>query len=63
MRTKDNYKFMSKFIHKFLNKTSIKQQLYTIYFIAVFLPIAIIGTFLIVNTRNLLTNYHRDLLQ
>lgn len=41
----------------------IKQQLYFIYFVAIFLPITIIGTFLLTNTSKLLTNYHRDLLE
>ena len=51
------------FLNQFLNKAKIKQQLYMIYFIAVFLPIVILGGFLIINTKSLLTNYHRDLLE
>lgn len=47
----------------FFRKAKIKSQLYTIYFIAVFMPITIIGSFLLINTSNLLTNYHRDLLE
>ena len=38
-------------------------QLYTIYFAALFLPIMIIGIFLLMNTYTLLANYHRDLLE
>lgn len=44
-------------------RAKIKQQLYAIYFVAIVLPIAIIGCFLVINTSKLLTNYHRDLLE
>lgn len=50
-------------LQKFLHRADIKSQLYTIYIIVVFLPITIIGSFLIINTSRLLTNYHRDLLK
>lgn len=46
-----------------LKKANIKKQLYTIYFVAVILPITLIGSFLLINTYRLLTNYHRDLLE
>ena len=46
-----------------LRKANIKQQLYFIYFVAIFLPISIIGIFLVFNTSRLLMNYHRDLLE
>ena len=46
-----------------LKKSSIKKQLYSIYILAVILPITIIGSFLLWNTNRLLTNYHRDLLE
>lgn len=46
-----------------LKKAKIKQQLYFIYFAAIVLPITIIGSFLLINTSRLLTNYHRDLLE
>ena len=49
--------------HRTQNKVKIKQQLYMVYFIAVFLPILIIGVFLLTNTHRLLSNYHRDLLR
>ncbi len=42
---------------------SIRKQLYTIYILAVILPIMIIGSFLLWNTYRLLTDYHRDLLE
>ncbi len=48
---------------EFLKKAKIKQQLYFIYFAAIVLPITIIGSFLLINTSRLLTNYHRDLLE
>lgn len=47
----------------FLRKMKIKKQLYFIYFIAIFMPITIIGSFLLINTSNLLSSYHRDLLK
>ena len=47
----------------FLKNANIKQQLYTIYVMAVFIPITLIGSFLLWNTNRLLTNYHRDLLE
>lgn len=47
----------------FLQNTSIKKQFYTIYILAIILPITIIGSFLLINTSNLLTNYYRDLLE
>lgn len=47
----------------FLKNANIKQQLYTIYVLAIFIPITLIGSFLLWNTNRLLTNYHRDLLE
>ncbi|MBE5875937.1 MAG: sensor histidine kinase [Lachnospiraceae bacterium] len=47
----------------FLRNANIKQQLYTIYVLAILIPIALIGSFLLVNTSRLLMNYHRDLLE
>lgn len=47
----------------FLGKSNIRRQLYTIYILAVFVPITLIGIFLVGNTSGLLTNYHRDLLE
>lgn len=47
----------------FLGNASIKKQFYIIYIIAIILPITIIGSFLLINTSNLLTNYYRDLLE
>lgn len=47
----------------FLRQFKIKQQLYLIYLMAVFLPIVIIGGFLLINTSRLLGNYYRDLLE
>lgn len=47
---------------KRLKNLNIRQQLYSIYFMAIFLPITIIGTFLLVNNSRILTNYHHDLL-
>lgn len=54
---------MKKIRFHFKELTNIRQQLYTIYFAALFLPIMIIGIFLLMNTYTLLANYHRDLLE
>ncbi|MDL2302119.1 histidine kinase [Lachnospiraceae bacterium OttesenSCG-928-D06] len=50
-------------IKSWFGKSNIRKQLYTIYFMALFLPIAIIGVFLLVNTNRILTNYHKDLVE
>ncbi len=47
----------------FLRKSGIRKQLYTIYVLAFFLPVILIGVFLVGNTYKLLTSYHRDLLE
>ena len=47
----------------FLRKLGIQNQLYTIYMLAVLIPVSLIGTFLVGNTYRLLTNYHGDLLE
>ena len=47
----------------FFNKASIRQQLYTIYFVAVVVPILLIGFFLVGNTYRILVDYHSDLLE
>lgn len=46
-----------------ISKRKIRQQLYMIYVIAVFFPIAIIGSFLLGTASRLLTNYYEDLLE
>lgn len=47
----------------FLRKSGIRRQLYIIYILAVFMPVILIGIFLVGNTYKLLTGYHRDLLE
>jgi two-component system sensor histidine kinase YesM len=47
---------------KRLKNFNIRQQLYALYFVAIFLPIASIGVFLLVNSSRILSNYHHDLL-
>ncbi len=47
----------------FLRKSGIRRQLYIVYILAVFLPVILIGIFLVGNTYQLLTDYHRDLLE
>ncbi len=38
--------------------TKVKEKLYIIYFSALFIPILLVGAFLILNTRNLLLNHY-----
>lgn len=47
----------------FLRKSGIQKQLYTIYILAILIPVSLIGIFLVGNTYRLLTNYHGDLLE
>lgn len=47
----------------FLHKSGIQKQLYTIYILAILIPVSLIGIFLVSNTYKLLTNYHKDLLE
>lgn len=46
-----------------MSKAKIKHQLYIIYVVAVFLPIVVLGGFLLLNTSKLLTSYHEDLME
>ena len=46
-----------------ISRTKIRTQLYAIYFIAIFLPLLVVGTYLLINTSKLLTNYYQDLLE
>ncbi len=46
----------------FLRKSGIQKQLYTIYILAILIPVSLIGVFLVGNTYRLLTKYHEDLL-
>lgn len=48
-------------IQKVFGSRSIKKQLYGTYFVALFVPIAVLGIFLVTNTNSLLKNYHKDL--
>lgn len=45
------------------SRFKIKRQLLILYISAIVIPVLIIGTFLIISMSNLLTNYHRDLLE
>lgn len=56
-------RYMDRGVLRFFRKVKIRKQLYVIYFMAVFMPITVIGSFLLISTSNLLTNYHRDLLK
>ncbi len=62
---KDGKKRKAKRLHilRSFRQSGIKTQLYTVYFLALILPIAVIGIFLVWNTNRLLTNYHWDLLE
>ena len=48
-------------IQKLFGSRSIKKQLYATYLLALCMPIAILGIFLVTNTYRLLRNYHMDL--
>lgn len=48
---------------RFQWKSSIRRQLYIVYMLAVFLPMLLIGIFLVSNTYKLLARYQRDLLE
>lgn len=52
-------------IQKFrpFQNAKIRQQILGIYFIVTFLPIVLIGGFLLINTGKLLNNYYTDLLE
>ncbi|MBQ9121943.1 MAG: sensor histidine kinase [Lachnospiraceae bacterium] len=47
---------------EFISKAKIKYQLALVYLVAVFIPILVIGSFLMKNSANLLTNYYQDML-
>ena len=46
-----------------ISRTKIRTQLYAIYFIAIFITLLVVGTYLLINTSKLLTNYYQDLLE
>ncbi|WP_066716630.1 hypothetical protein [Clostridium sp. Marseille-P299] len=52
-------KLFSSVKHIFHNMR-VKKQLYFIYFSAIFIPILIIGTFLLANTLNLLLTHYKN---
>ena len=54
---------LSERLPEIMSKAKIKKQLYSIYLLAVFLPIVILGSFLLWNTSKLLTSYHTDLME
>lgn len=54
---------LSNKLPELMSKAKIKKQLYSIYLLAVFLPIVILGSFLLWNTSKLLINYHTDLME
>lgn len=54
---------LSNRLPELMSKAKIKKQLYSIYMLAVFLPIVVLGSFLVWNTSRLLTNYHTDLME
>lgn len=51
---------MSRTKHLF-NKIKVQKQLYLIYLIAIFLPVAIIGSYLVYSSRSLLLDHYKDL--
>lgn len=48
-------------IHHLFGRHGIKRQLYFIYLLALFVPVTMLGIFLIMNTKNLLKNYYSDM--
>lgn len=46
-----------------LSKKKIRTQLYTVYVAAVFIPISIVGIYLLVYMNQLLTNYYEESIQ
>jgi len=46
-----------------ISRKKIKQQLFIMFILAVFIPIIILGSFLLLYTANLLINYHEDLME
>lgn len=48
-------------IHHLFGRHGIKRQLYFIYLFALFVPVTMLGIFLIMNTGNLLKNYYSDM--
>ncbi|MCM1104372.1 MAG: sensor histidine kinase [Clostridium sp.] len=48
-------------IHHLFGRYGIKRQLYFIYLLALFVPVTMLGIFLIMNTANLLKNYYSDM--
>lgn len=50
-------------LQELMSNRKIGQQLYLIYMIAVFFPIAVVGSFLLFYTSSLLTDYYQSLLE
>jgi len=50
-------------ISGFLSKKKIRTQLYSVYVAAVFIPISIVGIYLLVYMNQLLTNYYEESIQ
>ena len=48
-------------IHHLFGRHGIKRQLYFIYLLALFVPVTMLGIFLIMNTGSLLKNYYSDM--
>lgn len=54
-------KYLSKKIQEQLSGLKLRKQLNIIYLLGFLIPIACIGTFLVINTSRLLFQYHKDL--
>lgn len=48
---------------KFLSKAKVKHQLELVYLLSVFIPILLLGAFLMKNSSELLTSYYQDMLE
>lgn len=59
----ENMKYKPWIISGFLSKKKIRTQLYTVYFVAVFVPILVVGIYLLSYMNKLLTNYYEESIQ
>lgn len=51
------------FMNGFLSRKKVRTQLYTVYVVAVFVPIVVVGIYLLTYVSNLLTTYYEDSLR
>lgn len=54
---------MNYYLQRIFSKAKVQRQLYTIFFIAFFIPVGLIGIFLLMNTLFLLNNHYESLVE